>query len=166
MIKIKNITVIGLGLIGGSLALAFKELNPGFKIKGFDIDREALNIAKYRNMIDSVSVNYADAVRDADLVVIATPISRIKDVLISISGNLREGAIITDVGSAKKNIVEALTGFVMTCLEMGTLETVLKDCGFKPFSMPRPKKLAPKSSYVNIPIHLLTQSDTPNNCHA
>ncbi|MBN1298530.1 MAG: prephenate dehydrogenase [Actinobacteria bacterium] len=105
MKNIKKITVIGLGLIGGSLALSLKELSEDISVTGYDIISDALSIAKYRNIIDRVASNYAEAVREADLVIIATPISMILDVIKSIKGYIKKGAIITDVGSAKEKIV-------------------------------------------------------------
>ncbi len=105
MKKIKNIAVIGLGLIGGSLAMALKALEDDFIVTGFDIEGEAMNIAKYRNIIDKLASNPRDAVSSADLIIIATPISRIVEVIKSIKGDLKKGVIITDVGSAKEKIV-------------------------------------------------------------
>jgi len=106
MKNIKNITVIGLGLIGGSLALSLKEINKNFIITGYDTIPEALNIAKYRNIIDKIAANYSESVKDADLIIIATPISKIIEVVKSIKDYLKKGVILTDVGSAKENIVK------------------------------------------------------------
>lgn len=108
MKDIKNICVIGLGLIGGSLALSLKNLNNDFKIKGFDASLDSMNIAKYRNIIDEISSRIEDAVGDADLIIIATPISKITKVASQIKDHLKPGAIVTDVGSAKKKIVEQM----------------------------------------------------------
>lgn len=105
MINIKKIAVIGLGLIGGSLALALKNLNKDFIISGFDINRESMDMARYRNVIDVISNSISEAVSDADLIIIATPISEIVNVIESIKNNLKKGAIITDVGSAKGKVV-------------------------------------------------------------
>ncbi|MCD4670324.1 MAG: prephenate dehydrogenase [Actinomycetia bacterium] len=112
MKKIKNITVIGLGLIGGSLAMALKSLEENFILTGYDIEDEAMNIAKYRNIIDNVSADYKGSVIDADLIVIATPISRIAEVIDSIKDHLKEGVIITDVGSAKGKIVKKVNSML------------------------------------------------------
>lgn len=116
MKKIKNITVIGLGLIGGSLAMALKALGDDFNITGFDIEDEAMNIAKYRDIIDKVASDPIDAVSGADLIIIATPISKTVEVIKSIKKGLSKGSIITDVGSAKertvKNVNKILPGDV------------------------------------------------------
>jgi len=106
MKKIKNITVIGLGLIGGSLALSLKNVDKNFIITGYDIEKESMSIARYRNIIDISAKDYKEAVSNADLVIIATPISNIIEVINNTRDHLKKGAIITDVGSAKEKIVK------------------------------------------------------------
>jgi prephenate dehydrogenase len=108
MKNIKNITIIGLGLIGGSLALSLKKFNNDFFITGYDNEAEATNIAIYRKIIDKAALNYKEAVKDADLVIIATPVRLIVEVANEIKDSLKKGAIVTDVGSAKLNIVEKM----------------------------------------------------------
>lgn len=109
MKKIKKITIIGLGLIGGSLALSLKDLEDDYIITGYDTQTETLNIASSKNIIHRVAGSYKDAAEDADLIIIATPVSKIVEVINSIKDYLKKGAIITDVGSAKKNIVKKVT---------------------------------------------------------
>lgn len=106
MKHIKKIAVIGLGLIGGSLALSLKNVNKNFIISGYDIKSESMNIARYRNIIDIIAADYKEAVLDADLVIIATPISNIVEAVKNIKDYLKKGAIVTDVGSAKEKIVQ------------------------------------------------------------
>jgi len=89
MKRIKNITIIGLGLIGGSLALSLKKFNSGFNITGYDNIPEALSIALYRNIIDRAADNYEDAVKEADLVIIATPVRLIVEVANQIKDKLK-----------------------------------------------------------------------------
>jgi len=109
MKDIKNICVIGLGLIGGSLALSLKNLNSNFKITGFDASLDSMNIARYRNIIDQVAEDIKSAVKEADLVIIATPVGEIVKVAHQIKDSLKHGAIVTDVGSAKQKIVESMS---------------------------------------------------------
>ena len=109
MKEIKKICVIGLGLIGGSLARALKNLENSYEITGFDIEGEAMDIARYRKIVDKIAADYREAVKDADLVIIATPVSKIIEVIDSIKEFLKNGAIITDVGSAKEKIVERVS---------------------------------------------------------
>ncbi len=106
MKNIQNVAVIGLGLIGGSLAMSIKNISKDIAVTGYDIESDAMNIAKYRNIIDSIASGYKEAVKNADLVIIATPISNIREVLNEIKPYLKKGAIVTDVGSAKENIVK------------------------------------------------------------
>jgi prephenate dehydrogenase len=112
MNNIKKITVIGLGLIGGSLSMALKSLEEDFIITGYDIEGEAMNIAKYRNIIDNVASDYKEAAIDADLIIICTPISKTGGVINSIKDHLKSGAIITDVGSAKEKIVKKVNSMI------------------------------------------------------
>jgi prephenate dehydrogenase len=112
MKNIRNITVIGLGLIGGSLALALKRLGKNFVVTGYDIENDAMNIAKYRNIIDIIASDYIEASKNADLIIIATPLSKIIDVVESIKYNLKKDVIITDVGSAKEKIVKKINNIL------------------------------------------------------
>ena len=112
MKKIKNICIIGLGLIGGSLALAIQNLENGYTLTGYDIKKETMNIARYRNIVDNIAANYMEAVEAADLVIIATPISKIIDVANSIKEHLKPGSIVTDVGSVKEKIVENINNLL------------------------------------------------------
>ncbi len=108
MKNIKNISIIGLGLIGGSLAISLKNISRDIIITGFDRDPESVNIALYRKMIDKAADNYKDAVSEADLVIIATPVRMIADIASEIKDHLKANTIVTDVGSAKLNIVEKI----------------------------------------------------------
>lgn len=108
MKNIKNISIIGLGLIGGSLAISLKNISRDIIITGFDRDPESVNIALYRKIIDKAADNYKDAVSEADLVIIATPVRLIADIASEIKDHLKANTIVTDVGSAKLNIVEKI----------------------------------------------------------
>jgi predicted RNase H-like HicB family nuclease len=68
---------------------------------------------------------------------------------------------------AQENIIEALTAFFEGCLEMGTLEQVLKECGIRPAaSLPTRNGLTNEDNYVNVPIHLIANSELKTSCHA
>lgn len=107
----KKVTIIGVGLIGGSLGLALKK-NPDLSIIGVGRNKEHLNQAIARGAIDKGTTQLEEAVRGADLVFIATPVSGITKIAKRISPHLKKGAVITDVGSAKAHIVKSIERFV------------------------------------------------------
>ena len=101
----KKITIIGVGLIGGSFALALKEKNPNFKIVGID-KQEIIEKAIARSAIDEGTVNLEEGIKEADMVIIATPVKTIIDLLSKIDPFLKKGCLVTDTGSTKAKIVE------------------------------------------------------------
>lgn len=101
----KKITIIGVGLIGGSLGLALKENRPNFKIVGID-KQEIIEKAIARGAIDEGIVNLEEGIKEADIVIIATPVKTILNLLTQINSFLKKGCIITDTGSTKGQIVE------------------------------------------------------------
>lgn len=109
MISIDRICIIGLGLMGGSFALALK--NKGFKgtIVGYDISASCLEEALRAEAIDIASENLKDAVTDANLVFMAIPISKYETILKEISGSLCPNCILTDVGSVKVQVLEVIS---------------------------------------------------------
>jgi prephenate dehydrogenase len=101
----KKITIIGVGLIGGSLGLALKEKKSNFKIVGID-KQEIIEKAIARGAIDEGTVNLEEGIKEADIVIIATPVKTILDLLSKINPFLTKGCIVTDTGSTKGQIVE------------------------------------------------------------
>ena len=102
---IRQITIIGTGLIGGSLALALRKKRFAGRIVG--CDREGtLERARMRGAIDDGTVNPGDAVRGAQLVVLATPVLAIVDLIERVGPVLPAKALLTDVGSTKAVVVE------------------------------------------------------------
>jgi prephenate dehydrogenase len=102
---IRQITIIGTGLIGGSLALALRKKKFAGRIVG--CDREGtLERARMRGAIDDGTVNPGDAVRGSQLVVLATPVLAIADLIERIGPVLPAKALLTDVGSTKAAVVE------------------------------------------------------------
>jgi prephenate dehydrogenase len=102
---INKITIIGVGLIGGSLALALKERNLAKVVFGYGRDQSRLEEAQKSNVIDAFSTNIKDAIDEANIVVIATPVGTFKDILDQIEPLISSNVIITDVGSTKSDIV-------------------------------------------------------------
>ena len=101
----KKITIIGVGLIGGSLGLALKEKKPNFKITGID-KQEIIEKAITRGAIDEGTVNLEEGIKEADVVILATPVKTILDLLPQINPFLKRGCLVTDTGSTKGQVVE------------------------------------------------------------
>jgi prephenate dehydrogenase len=101
----KKITIIGVGLIGGSLGLALKKKNPKYKITGID-KLEIIEKAIARGAIDEGTINLENGIKEADIIIIATPVKTILDLLPRINPFIKKGCIVTDTGSTKGQIVE------------------------------------------------------------
>ena len=97
--------VIGVGLIGASLAKACKERGLVDEIVGYGRNRKNLEKAKELNIIDHYPDDLIDAVSDADLIVLCTPVSTIVPLIQNLIQQVKPGALITDVGSVKDSVV-------------------------------------------------------------
>jgi prephenate dehydrogenase len=104
----KQVTIIGTGLIGGSLGLALKKRHLAGRIIGCD-RASVLERAQDCGAIDAGSSNPADAVRGSDLVVLATPVIPILDLIGRLGPSLPPKTLVTDVGSTKAEIVQRAT---------------------------------------------------------
>ncbi|MEK7990601.1 MAG: prephenate dehydrogenase/arogenate dehydrogenase family protein [Thiotrichaceae bacterium] len=102
---IQRLTIIGVGLIGGSLALALRRKQACGEIIGCGRSIENLEKAIELNIIDQYSTNLAESVHNADMVMVAVPLSMMAQVFETIQPHLSENAIITDAGSAKACVV-------------------------------------------------------------
>ena len=102
-----RITIVGTGLIGTSLGLAIKQAKTsGIEIVGVDIDRGNASKAQKKGALDKAEGNLANAVKDAEIVIIATPVMEIKTVMEIIGSRLREGCLVTDTGGSKAIVLE------------------------------------------------------------
>ena len=106
---INKITIIGVGLIGGSLAKAIKENNLAKVVFGFGRDLNRLEAAQKANVIDQFSTNLKDAINDSDIVIIATPVGSFQEILSEIKPFLTSKIVISDVGSTKTNIASIVS---------------------------------------------------------
>lgn len=102
---IDRLCIIGVGLIGGSLARALRAKEFVHEVIGYGRSIENLNEAVRLDVIDGVEATAQAAVRDADMVVIAVPIGSMREVLAQIAGALAPDAVVTDVGSVKGSVV-------------------------------------------------------------
>ncbi|WP_138492948.1 prephenate dehydrogenase [Paenibacillus pinistramenti] len=102
-----KIAIIGVGLIGGSLALCFKG-KPGITVVGYSHRQDILDRIEARGVADQVTMSLEEAVLDADFIFLSVPVGLLNSYLEKLSGlPLKPGCIITDVGSTKSSIMEA-----------------------------------------------------------
>lgn len=100
-----NVFIIGLGLIGGSLALCIKKAHPEAKVFGYDIRERQAELAKMLGAIDEISGTVREGAAGADLIIISAPVRETARILLELeSCPLKESVIISDTGSTKKEI--------------------------------------------------------------
>jgi prephenate dehydrogenase len=104
---IRHVTIVGVGLLGGSAGLALKAFDPRIKIAGVGRRRESLEQALTIGAVDTVHMDAAEAVGQTDLVILATPVGAFEHHMRAVAERLRPGAIVTDVGSTKVSVVRA-----------------------------------------------------------
>jgi cyclohexadieny/prephenate dehydrogenase len=107
-VSFSRVAVIGLGLLGGSTGLAIAENLPGCTTTGYDADPEVRRRAAERGLVDRVWETAAEAVADAELVIFCVPVGAMGDAAREIAQALPPGAIVSDVGSSKAAVGEAL----------------------------------------------------------
>lgn len=105
MMHFRKVTIIGVGLIGASFALAMKKYKLCEYITGNGRRLENLQKAKEMKIIDSFEINPAKACDESDLILFATPVGSFLEIAEKIRGSLKSGAIVTDVGSVKGRLV-------------------------------------------------------------
>ncbi|MBM3343599.1 MAG: prephenate dehydrogenase/arogenate dehydrogenase family protein [Betaproteobacteria bacterium] len=104
-LRIEKLVVIGVGLIGGSFALALQKARVVKHVVGVGRTRKNLNVALKLGVIDEISHDAAQAVRDADLVLIGTPVGQMPAVMKAIAPHLGAKTIVTDGGSTKQDVI-------------------------------------------------------------
>lgn len=105
---VDTICIAGIGLIGGCLARALKKNQAVGRIVAYDISEEALNKAKELGVVDEIYTDLATAATEADIVVMAMPITGMAAAMKEIMPVLKPTAIVTDVGSTKGSVVESV----------------------------------------------------------
>jgi prephenate dehydrogenase len=102
-----RISIIGLGLIGGSIGLALKQANwRQAEITGYARRRETVSLALKSGAIDSFELDLRKAVKGADIIILATPVLVIKDIFAHIASELTDGSIVTDTASTKLEVMQ------------------------------------------------------------
>lgn len=106
--NIKHIAIIGVGLIGGSFALALRKKGYKGTITGIGRNKANLIKAKKLGVIDTYSLVHARGVKDADLILLASSVGQFEEIAIKIKDSIKKGAIVTDVGSVKAGVINKL----------------------------------------------------------
>lgn len=106
-----NITIVGLGLIGGSYALALRDLNPK-NIYAIDNDKEALKFGEELGIIDKGFTEAEIPLKESDLVILCVYPMLVKNFVENNMDNFKQGAIITDVTGIKKDFVEEVNALL------------------------------------------------------
>jgi prephenate dehydrogenase len=102
-----KLAVIGVGLIGGSFALALKQAKAVSRVVGVGRNAANLKLARERGIIDSIAPDPGAAARDADLVLIAAPVAQFNEILGNLAGSLGAKTLVTDGGSTKRDVIAA-----------------------------------------------------------
>lgn len=100
-----KVTIIGVGLLGASFALALRESGLCKTIYGYGRSEGNLKRAKEKGIIDNYSLDATSACESSDLILLATPVGVFKDIIETVRTSLKKGAIVTDVGSVKGGLV-------------------------------------------------------------
>ena len=103
-----KVTIIGVGLIGGSLARVLKNKNLAGEITGAGRSRETLDLALKLGVVDRISQDVSGAVQDSDLVVLASPVGTFLKIIQEVGHHLKQGTVVTDVGSVKGELVKKI----------------------------------------------------------
>ncbi len=101
----QSITVVGVGLLGGSLGLAVKAVDPAVRVTGVVRRPESVDEALAAGVVDAATLDLSAAVAGADLVVLCAPVGQFRALLAAVRPALKPGALVTDVGSTKAEVV-------------------------------------------------------------
>ena len=103
-----NVAIVGVGLIGGSIGLTLRKLALAEKVIGIGRRQVSLRIARRVGAVTNTTIDLSKGVAEADLVVVCTQVGRIVEDVRRVAEHCPEGTLITDTGSTKRTIVEAL----------------------------------------------------------
>ena len=112
MMSWNRVTIIGVGLVGGSLGLALKSRGLARHVVGVGHRQSSLDEARSLGAADETTLDPAAGVRESDLVVLATPVGRFREILQKVVPALSPGTVVMDVGSTKAAVVAALEPLV------------------------------------------------------
>ena len=117
MMRFERLAVIGVGLIGGSVALALRRAGAVDRVVGIGRGRANLERALALGIIDEIANDATTGVAGADAVVVAAPVAQFAPVLAAVRNALASGAVITDAGSTKQDVVAAARGALGTRID-------------------------------------------------
>ena len=103
-----KVTIIGVGLLGGSIGLTLRKRKLARQVCGYVRRKAALSDVRRSKAVNVATTSLNEAVRDADLIILCTPVSQMKTIAQAILPNVKKGAILTDVGSVKSTVTKAL----------------------------------------------------------
>ena len=109
-----RVAIVGLGLIGGSIGLALHKAKAAQQVVGYDLGKGISNQARKIGAIDEPYSTLADAVRGAELIILATPVGAMRSLLQDIATTATPGAVVTDVASTKAQIISWAEEFLPT----------------------------------------------------
>ena len=104
----KRVCIIGCGLIGSSIARGIKKNKLATKVVSSNRSNSTNKKVIRLKIVDEASSDTKKIVKGSDLIIIASPLSSYKNIILKIKGSLKNGAILTDVGSVKKNVISLI----------------------------------------------------------
>jgi prephenate dehydrogenase len=101
----RRVAIIGLGLIGGSIGLALRKAKAAEQVAGYDLGKGVSDRARKVEAIDQTYSSLTDAIRGAELIILATPVGAMRSLLQSIATSVTPGVVVTDVASTKAQVI-------------------------------------------------------------
>ncbi len=115
-----TVAIVGVGLIGGSIGLALRQRNLAKNVVGIGRRQASLRVARHVGAVDHTTVDLNKGVAEAELTIVCTPVGEIVEHVRKVANHCPERALLTDVGSAKQVVVDALdTGLARGCRFLG-----------------------------------------------
>lgn len=107
-----RVSIIGVGLLGGSLAKVMRKLGLAKLLVGYGRNKGNLEEAKNLGIIDQIAPDIQSAVKDADLIVLCSPVRAISQLIMKMAPHIKPGCLITDVGSVKEPLVREVVALI------------------------------------------------------
>jgi cyclohexadieny/prephenate dehydrogenase len=104
----QTVAIIGLGLIGSSIARAVRETSPSIRLAGYDADPDVRKRARELQLVHDIADEPGDAVDGTELVILCVPVGAMGEAAGSIAARIAPGAVVSDVGSSKAAVAETL----------------------------------------------------------